>query len=55
MGVFIAQLFWPVWLIMAAYGHSHLGMALGVITVCCGWAIWWRIEFGEWSFWKRTT
>lgn len=55
MGVLIAQLYWPVWLAADAYGHSYAGMLLGVLVVCFGWALWWKIEFNDWSFWKSDT
>jgi len=49
MGVLIAQLFWPIWLVFHAYGYSCLGMFFGVIVVCFGWGAWWRIEFKSWK------
>lgn len=40
----------------ATIGHPWLGMLIGfgmaLVWMFISWVLMWRIEFGEWTFWK---
>jgi hypothetical protein len=48
----IGLLSWPAILGLA----PHIGMAAAIAITCVSvpalWAIAWRLEFGDWRFWK---
>ena len=43
--LFIAQLYWPIWLFFREAGHTWLGMFIGGVVVIALFRLLWVLEF----------
>jgi len=43
--IIVANLYWPIWLVFAAFGHTWLGMLIGAVVVIALQRLFWVRDF----------